>query len=472
MTTNRGRSQGSILVGLLWCLTLLAVIVIGVLYTSRLDLKVTKNLGDTIQARYLALAGIEKAKALLYQDAGDRKRSRSNHTTSMADNPDQFKDIQFGRGVFRVFYPGDPDRGEELRYGVRDEEALLNVNEATDSELQMLPGMTSDLIAALIDFQDEDETARPGGAEMDYYLSLSPPYLARNAPFETVRQLLGVRGFTGEVLLGEDRNANGLLDDSEDDGPVSEPDDNQDHRLDLGLARYFTVHSSVQNVNAAGENRVDVQSADESTLTTISGITPDIAKALVTYRSQQRLGSLDDLLDVTRINPQAPAPQPAPSPASGPGPGQRPTPPPPPPPPRSSAPRGSGEKLISQDLLLQIADDITLQSESELPGLININTADAAVLHCLPGIERELAQAIVNYRQSSGSFPNVAWLLRVPGMTRQIFKQVAPKVTARSETYRILSEGVITSSGVRQRVEVVVRYRSGTFDTLSYREDL
>ena len=54
-------SRASVLVALLWCVALLALIVVGVLHTSRLDLRVAKNYGDTIQAHYLALAGIEKA---------------------------------------------------------------------------------------------------------------------------------------------------------------------------------------------------------------------------------------------------------------------------------------------------------------------------------------------------------------------------------------------------------------------------
>ena len=52
------RQDGSILVGLLWCLALLSVLVIGVLHTARMDLLVVKNYGDRIQAHYLALAGI------------------------------------------------------------------------------------------------------------------------------------------------------------------------------------------------------------------------------------------------------------------------------------------------------------------------------------------------------------------------------------------------------------------------------
>jgi hypothetical protein len=49
---------------------------------------------------------------------------------------------------------------------------------------------------------------------------------------------------------------------------------------------------------------------------------------------------------------------------------------------------------------------------------------------------------------------------------------VAPLVTARSETYRILSEGKVTSTGARQRIQVIVRVGLQDIQTLSYREDL
>src|SRR5436190_19150344 len=83
--------RGSILVGVLWCLTLLSVIVIGVLHTARMDLFVVKNYGDRIQAHYLALAGVEKAKALLFQDAIDRRTAGKNHTGALKDSPADFR---------------------------------------------------------------------------------------------------------------------------------------------------------------------------------------------------------------------------------------------------------------------------------------------------------------------------------------------------------------------------------------------
>jgi transcriptional accessory protein Tex/SPT6 len=93
------------------------------------------------------------------------------------------------------------------------------------------------------------------------------------------------------------------------------------------------------------------------------------------------------------------------------------------------------------------------------------------VLSCIPGIDRPLAQAIVSYRQSSGYFPSIGGLLKVPGMNRQLFKQAAPFVDARSETYRILSEGRVNSTGTRQRLQVIVHIGLHDVSTVSYRED-
>jgi type II secretory pathway component PulK len=84
----------------------------------------------------------------------------------------------------------------------------------------------------------------------------------------------------------------------------------------------------------------------------------------------------------------------------------------------------------------------------------------------------ELAQAVVSYRRSIGYFPNVAWLLKTPGMTRQIFKQMVGRVTVRSETFRIISEGKVNSSGARQRIMAIVQISKDEVQTLGWREDL
>jgi DNA uptake protein ComE-like DNA-binding protein len=472
VSRHQRHCEGSVLVAVLWCLALLSVVVISVLHTARINLLVVKNYGDRIQAHYLAVAGIEKAKALLFQDARERSRTGLNHSGQLSDSADQFRDARLGRGQFRVFHRGRPDEGGGVLFGISDEESRLNVNIASLQELGMLnaqtpAAMTPDVVAGILDWRDEDNTVTQGGAEAEYYLAMQPPRMPRNGPLPTIRELLGVRGVTPELLLGKDQQQNGLtdLDDQSSQTPVTDV-------TDLGWAGLLTTDSTTHNVSGAGIDRVNVQSADQTTLTGVKGITDDIAKAIVAYRGQNPLKSLADLLDVVAAPNQNQAGQPGqPGQAANPrGQSGR-------PPNQNSAGQGpqntnpQGPKVIDENLLMDIADDLTVDSGNDQPGLVNLNTASLEVLVCLPGLNRELAQAIISFRQSNGFFPNIAWLLKVPRMNHDIFKQVAPRVTARSETYRILCEGKIPSSGARQRIQEIVHIGLRSVTTVSYRED-
>lgn len=442
------RAKGSVLVGLLWCLALLSVIVIGVLHTARMDLQVVKNYGDRVQAHYLALAGVEKAKALLYQNARERSRTGVNHTGGLYNDEQNFRDVTLGRGTFRVMRRGRQDEGGGIIFGVSDEESRLNINQATVDQFTNVVGMTPDIGAAIVDWRSADNApGTPGGAKSDYYLSLQPPYLPRMGPFQTVREMLMVRGVTTDLLFGQDSDQNGLLGGTENGADGLPLDDTGNSLEDAGWSSMMTADSLVNDLSAAGEDRVNIQSADQTALTGVRGITASIAQAIIAYRGQNQFKSVADLLDVTALNRSA----------NG----------------RANAQGGqsNGPKVISEDLLRDIADELTASGQ-DMAGAINVNTAGIDVLMCLPGVDRQLAQSIISYRQSDGFLPNLAYLLKVPGMTQDIFKQIAPLTTVRSETFRIISEGRLKSSGARQRIQEIVHVGLTDVDTLSYREDL
>jgi DNA uptake protein ComE-like DNA-binding protein len=465
---------GSILVGVLWCMVLLSVLVIGVLHTARMDLLVVKNYGDRVQAHYLALAAVERAKALIFQDVVTRQQTAKNHTGSLYNDAKDFQDVSLGRGKFRVFRRASPEDGGGILYGISDEESRLNLNVVPANQLTNLDGMTPDMVGAIIAWRTPatqnpaaqnnaaQNSATLGGANSDYYLSLRPPCLPRNGPFQTVRELLMVRGVTPELLLGNDVNQNGFLDTGDDSASPGLAGARPPPPPRPGWASLLTVTDTDKNVNASGKDRVNPQSADEATLMTVPGITQPIARAIISYRGQNQLQTLDDLLSVTAQNPNRGGNNGG---GGNAGPGGN-------PPGGQNASGNSGPPVISQELLGQIADDLTLADGTDLAGLINLNTAGLDVLICLPGVERPLAQAILNYRTSTGYFDNVAGLLKVDGMTRAIFKQVVPLVTVRSETYRIVGEGKINSTGAIQRIEAIVHIGRSDIETLAYREDL
>ena len=287
---------------MLWCLALLSVVVVGSLYGARIDLTVTKNHGDRIQAYYLALAGAETAKALLYADAQDRRQGGTHHTGTLYEATTEFRDIPFSRGSFRVGHGAGQNEMNSWTYGIRDEEARLNINLSSKEELAKLPGSSESLAAAIVDFRDEDDQVTPGGAESDSYATLVPPYLPRNQAFKSVDELRFVYGMTPDVFLGEDANRNMTLDPEENDGEFSKPIDNQDGRLELGWSEWVTVHSSMANTSASGDQRISIQDADETELGTIDGVSSDLAKAIIKYREDNEFRTIANLLDVTSVS--------------------------------------------------------------------------------------------------------------------------------------------------------------------------
>jgi DNA uptake protein ComE-like DNA-binding protein len=471
--------RGSILVAVLWCLVLLEVVVLGMLQSSRLGLRVAKNHSDALQAHYLALAGVERAKALLHAEMKDLRSRGLNDRSSLLSSPESFRDVPLGRGRMRIVRAGRAEEGGREVFGVEDEESRLDLNAAGAEELKRFPGMTDGIAAAILDWRDADDRVTPGGAEREEYQSLVPPRSPRNGPFESVEELLLVRGVSRELFLGQDRNGNGLLDPDEDAG---------NGLLEAGWSGLLTVESGVEDRDARGKLRVNLKTATEDELAGVAGISRDLAKAIIAYRGQKAFQSVLDLLDVARVEEARPAavPQPAPTPeavAAGGQPSGRsrgralagsapaPSPAPPPAGAQPAQPGQAGEKLISETLFREIADSFTAGDRGEQPGAVNVNTAPEAVLRCLPGFNEELARAVADRRSSNGSFTSLAGLLDVPGMTREALKQAWPRLTLRSETFRIISEGLIPSTGARKRIVAIVRVRPGEAETRYFREE-
>ena len=387
---------------------------------------------------------------MLYKDAHDRTHNGKNHAGNLYDDTQDFREVALGRGTFSLLRRGRDDEGGGVVYGVSDEESRLNVNTATSEELTKIQGLDSDIARAILSWRGQGTNVM----ETEYYLAQRPPYQPRGGPYETVRELLMVRDVTPDLLLGRDAHQNGLLDDEAVEAKDPPKFEDSVSAADLGWANLLTVDSGVKNVNAAGDSRVNIQNADESALTGVHGITRDIAHAIVSYRSKNNFQSIVDLLDVTPAQDNQNG-QNGGAPPNG----------------QDSSGSTGGGGVIDQSLLMQIADDVTTADDKNLNGVVNINTASLDVLVCLPGIDRDLAQKIISYRQSSGFFANPAELMKVDGITPDLLKQIVPLVTARSETYRILAEGRVKSTGVRQRIQVIVRVNLDGVKTLSYRED-
>ena len=138
--------------------------------------------------------------------------------------------------------------------------------------------MTEDVANSILDWLDPtSDTPRTDGAKDDYYSSLSPPYHCKNGPIDSLEELLLVKGVTPQLLFGNDRNRNGVLDPDEDDGSG---------QVDLGWSAYLTVYSHEPNTDSQGNPRIYINDSDLNTLATnLSNVlSTDMANYIIAYR--------------------------------------------------------------------------------------------------------------------------------------------------------------------------------------------
>jgi type II secretory pathway component PulK len=255
--------------------------------------------GRQLQARCLVDSGVEYIRTFLTQS----RQSRIDNG-GVYDNADRFRHVIViddedarMRGSFTVIAPNMDSGGyfNGTRMGIEDESARLNLNSLMIADkipngarqlLMALPGMTEDVADAILDWLDEDDEQREYGAESSYYAGLEPAYAPRNAPFQTVEELLLVRGVTPELLFGRDVNRNGVVDQHEIEMPLPDGFDNSDGALDRGWSAFLTLFSMEKNVTSQGLPRINLNQDDLEKLHAdlMTVFTEEWANFIVLYR--------------------------------------------------------------------------------------------------------------------------------------------------------------------------------------------
>ena len=166
----------------------------------------------------------------------------NNTDQTTLDSEIQAEAVPLGDGLFWLIRP-NPDDERQYSYGVVDEASKLNIRTATVDMLLCLPNMTPELAACIVDWQSPPNSpvTDGGGAKDEYYLQLPEPYNCKNAPFETLDELLLVKGATRELLYGVDANRNGVVD--EDEATQQGPVISFNGQSQCGVCKYMTVYS-------------------------------------------------------------------------------------------------------------------------------------------------------------------------------------------------------------------------------------
>ena len=434
--------------------------------------------GQQLQARALVESGVDTVRLFLAQPKDQRLEAGG-----IFNNVESFRGVTLiedddpnFRGSFSVIAPNFDTDGylQGMRHGLEDESTRLNLNTLLHAEellpgsgrqlLMALPGMTEDVADAILDWIDADDEPRELGAEIDYYSGLSPPYVPKNGPLETVEELLLVRGVTPQLLFGADINRNGQLDNHELDEEVTTVDTTDvDPSSFRGWSAYLTLYSLEWNVTPEGQPRIYLNEPDLNKLydQLIEVFPQDWATFIIAYRqagpyqgnSEAAEGAngqlnmefkakmpISQVLDLVgaKVQYTFDGDDSATIIASP-----------------------WGEDLGSLNTSLpQLMDDVTINPAATIPGRININQASRTVLLGIPGMAPEIVDQIISRRDVEMTGDNAnrrheTWLLSEAIVTLDEMKQMMPFVTAGGDVYRCQVVGYFQGGQASSRAEVV-----------------
>ena len=248
--------KGVALLMVLWVLTILMVIVLSFSFMARTETYATLAFKEKMEMKFLAEAGIQRGiEEILYM--------KQNAQLPQFEGSELWK-------TDGTPYSGRLGEGEyEVR--ITDESGKIDLNTLNETSGIILKTLLTNMgvqdenadtiVDSILDWKDADDLVRLHGAESDYYMSLPNPYKAKNANFDTLEELLLVKGMSYEIFFGTEGKK--------------------------GLVDLITINSKMSVIN--------VNAAPKEVLMAVPGITPEIADAIISSRQDKKIMNLQEV---------------------------------------------------------------------------------------------------------------------------------------------------------------------------------
>jgi len=194
---------GTVLLLVILVLALISVLILSWAQEWRTELRLAANFREAHQCRRLAEAGVYYALGKLVstkiEEAGRLQQQMGTPVTEDRPPP-------AWQGDQRPHLLELPGGWAEIR--MADEAGKINLNRAPENILLNLftvlgfsPEKVRTMVDSIQDWRSRGDAPRPYGAKSGYYLSLDPPYVAKNSNFEAVTELAWVRGFENSPMI-------------------------------------------------------------------------------------------------------------------------------------------------------------------------------------------------------------------------------------------------------------------------------
>ena len=244
MKRTAQRQAGAALIVALWTVLILSLLIGGLAYEMHIEAGITSYARKRLKAQFAARGGVEYAKFLL---------AKSFESGAFEESEEEKEDLRIlaknlGRGIGIEGVKVEMG-GSTVTVSIQPEEARKNVNKLDDcgwEDLLDRAGVPEEnqpeLIDCFMDFTDENDDHRLNGAEEDDAFYKERGYKPKNAPLDTVDELMLIKGFTPAIVYG---------------GP---PPDPKSEPL-KGIIYYLTTY---------GDGKININSASRDVLMQIS----------------------------------------------------------------------------------------------------------------------------------------------------------------------------------------------------------
>jgi general secretion pathway protein K len=267
-------NHGIALVSVLWVLVLLTAIVAEFAYSMRTEVNITRNFKEAAQAHYIAHSGVMRAVVEIMRNTETADQAAFTNEAAagniwrvnapIAPQP-------FGAGEFSVHIDNAAGRIDLNTAGEKLLRVMADTLDISDAEKAVI-------VDSILDWRDGDDFHRLNGAENRYYRSLPEPYACKNAAFDSVEELLLVRGVRPELFYKNLKTIVTVI-------PQAKAGPGARGRPSPAAAR-------------TGGGRINVNAAPRRLLEALPQITPQQVQALVDYRASGDFISLAEIRDL------------------------------------------------------------------------------------------------------------------------------------------------------------------------------
>ncbi|MFB0507169.1 MAG: type II secretion system minor pseudopilin GspK [Thermodesulfobacteriota bacterium] len=248
----RKSETGVALILTLLITAILVTLIVEVNYSTQVDVRISGNFRNDLQAYYLAKSGVNIAISYLKYDV--ENTDTDNLTEDWAKS---YPPFPVGEGFVNVM--------------IEDENGKINVDRAVKekgevdqviydalSRLFQREEVDVGILDALIDWIDPDPDPLPEGAEDSYYASLDPPYECKNGPLDTLSELRMIKGITDEVYAK--------------------------------ISKYLTIYS---------DGKININTASKEVLVCLDDeMDEGIAEGIIQYREEEPFDTKGELKDM------------------------------------------------------------------------------------------------------------------------------------------------------------------------------